>query len=209
MTGFKSTGVVKCLVPSIEVLIKTEPRRRLTPRLTTNGPVDTGEQIAADSMARWISEHCAWTGDSFIMGLEVGTSVDIITGRSSVKLGVILDVQPRDPAEVPDVIGAGGRLTLNVISHFDMSEFEAQRRPAHELLPLFFRNAILDALEHETDECIDVDGERTFDPHAIDRGLRRDPFRSVRERSGQRNCAGLNRRSNEKTLDEPRNRSHK
>lgn len=164
---------------------KTPVRRRLTPRLVTNGPVATGEQVAAYSMARWISEHCVWTGDSFITGLEVGTSVDVITGRSSVNLGVILDVQPRDPAEVPDVIGAGARLTLNVISHFDMSEFEAQRRPAHELLPLFFRNAILDALEHETDECIDVDGERVFDPHAADRGMRRDPFRSVDMRSGR------------------------
>jgi hypothetical protein len=109
-----------------------------------------------------------------------------------VKLGVVLSVTPREPDSEQEwqdtqhvTRDRDGRIELNIISHFTLEEMLLEapmcsyERMA-DVLALFFRNAILDALEHEIDECIFDGTERRFDPHlraTNAAGVRRPPFR--------------------------------
>jgi len=84
-----------------------------------------------------------------------------------------------------------GRIELAVHVHFTLDEFLAQvpswsqhammrDDTGVDALARFFRNAVLDAVEHEIDECIYDRGVRVFDPHERadgGAGVRKDPFR--------------------------------
>lgn len=132
----------------------------------------------ADHLADQLVRRFTLRGTPFVHALEARAEGE------TVYLAVTLLVLPRDEREeaTRDVQrDAEGRIELSVVSHFTIAEMRATKlTDGPDPLARFFRNAVLDALEHEVDECIFDDADRIFDPHALTvrgGGLRKDPFR--------------------------------
>jgi hypothetical protein len=114
-----------------------------------------------------------------------------------VYLQTTMRVRPRDDTgeELPEYVHVepDGYFEIGVRSYFAWAEFAAEG-PASvqeyiasvefgrvDPLARFFRNAVLDAVEHEIDECIFDGDTRRFDPHlhaANGAGVRMPPFRN-------------------------------